>query len=114
MWRSRHRTGPCRILQGLPKVHSTSPTLAASTTWSVPSSTGVPLAAFAAFLVRNQQRLEALQLGKGGLRTVGYKPGKCFETPIEVYCFRFRSPETFHQGLELFALWSYNSESLDL
>ena len=70
--------------------------------------------AFAAFLVREQAKLEALELGKGGLRTVGYKPGKCFETPIEVYCFRFRSPETFHQGIELFALWSYNSESLDL
>ena len=61
----------------------------------------------------HQALLEALELGRGGMRTVGYKKGKCYDTPIEVYCFRFFSPEKLHQGLELFALWACNSESLD-
>ena len=69
--------------------------------------------AFAAFLVRNQKRLEAEELGRGGLRTVGYKAGKCYDTPIEVFCFRFFSPESLHQAIEYFALWAVNEESLD-
>ena len=70
--------------------------------------------AFAAFLVRKQILLERLEFGRGGVRTVGWKPGKVYDTPIEVYCFRFASPEKLHQAIELFALWAYNSESLDL
>ena len=68
--------------------------------------------AFAAFLVRNQNRLEALELGRGGLRTVGWKKSKLAELPIEVWCFKFRSPESLMAAMEYFALWAVNEETL--
>ena len=68
--------------------------------------------AFAAFLVRNQARLEALELGLGGLRTVGWKKTKLSEVPIEVWCFKFRTPECLMQAMEYFSLWAVNEESL--
>ena len=69
--------------------------------------------AFAAFLVRKQILLERLEYGRGGLRTVGWKKTKLAELPIEVFCFRFRSPECLHSAIELFALWAVNEEALD-
>ena len=70
--------------------------------------------AFAAFLVRNAISLERLELGKGGVRTVGWKKTKLAELPIECFCFKFRSPGTLMQAMELFALWVDNEEQLDL
>ena len=70
--------------------------------------------AFAAFLVRNAILLERMELGRGGVRTVGWKKRLCHDIPIEVFRFVFKSPEAMHQGLELFALWVANDEELDL
>ena len=70
--------------------------------------------AFAAFLVRHQVLLEQQGLGKGGLRTVGWKKTKLSELPIEMFCFKFRSPEALQQAIELFALWVCNNEELNL
>ena len=69
--------------------------------------------AFAAFLVRNQIMLENMKLGRGGMRVVSYKKGKCYDTPIEVYRFKFFSPESLHAALELFAVWVFNEEAID-
>ena len=69
--------------------------------------------AFASFLVRKAILLENLSLGKGGVRTVGWKKRKCHDIPIEVFRFVFRTPECLHQALELFALWVINEEVLD-
>ena len=69
--------------------------------------------AFAAFLVRKAILLENLQLGRGGVRTVGWKKRKCYDVPIEVFRFVFRSPECLHQAIELFALWNESEEVLD-
>ena len=69
--------------------------------------------AFAAFLVRKAILLENLELGRGGVRTVGWKKRKCHDIPIEVFRFVFRSPECLHQALELFAVWVINGEVLD-
>ena len=69
--------------------------------------------AFAAFLVRKQILLEQMNLGRGGMRTVGWKKTKLAELPIEVFCFRFRAPECLHAAIELFALWAVNEEALD-
>lgn len=70
--------------------------------------------AFAAFLVRKQVLLEQMELGRGGMRTVGWKKTKLCEVPIEVFCFKFRSPECLMSALELFALWVENEEELDV
>ena len=70
--------------------------------------------AFAAFLVRKQILLEQMQLGKGGLRTVGWKKTKLSELPIEMWRFKFKSPEALMVAMELFALWVENSEELNL
>ena len=69
--------------------------------------------AFASFLVRKAILLENLELGRGGVRTVGWKKRKCHDIPIEVFRFVFRSPECLHQAIELFALWNESEEVLD-
>ncbi len=70
--------------------------------------------AFSAFLVRKQKLLEQLELGRGGMRTVGWKKTKLVDVAIEVFCFRFRSPESLHSAIELFALWVDNKEDLSM
>ena len=70
--------------------------------------------AFAAFVVRQQILLEQLELGRGGIMTVGYRKTKLAELPIEMFRFRFKSPEKLQQALELFSLWVANDESLDV
>ena len=70
--------------------------------------------AFSAFVVRQQKLLEQFGCGKGGVRTVGYKKRKIEDVPIEVFCFKFVSPEMLHVAMELFAVWVDNSERLDL
>ena len=70
--------------------------------------------AFSAFVVRQQKLLEQFGCGKGGVRTVGYKKRKIEDVPIEVFCFKFVSPEKLHEAIELFALWNENNESLNL
>ena len=70
--------------------------------------------AFSAFVVRQQKLLEQFGCGKGGVRTVGYKKRKIEDVPIEVFCFKFVSPEKLHEAMELFAIWVDNSETLDL
>ena len=69
--------------------------------------------AFSAFVVRQQKLLEQFGCGKGGVRTVGYKKRKIEDVPIEVFCFKFVSPEKLHEAMELFALWVENSETLN-
>ena len=69
--------------------------------------------AFSAFVVRQQKLLEQFGCGKGGVRTVGYKKRKIEDVPIEVYCFRFVSPEKLHEAMELFALWVELNEPQD-
>ena len=69
--------------------------------------------AFAAFLVRNVILLERMELGRGGVRTVGWKKTKLAELPIECWRFVFRSPEAFMQAIELFAVWVENDETLN-
>jgi len=70
--------------------------------------------AFASFVVRQQSLLEGFNLGRGGLRTVGWKKTKLAELPIEVYKFRFNSPECLIQAMELFAVWVVNGERLSV
>ena len=70
--------------------------------------------AFASFVVRQQSMLEGMRLGRGGVRTVGWKKTKLAELPIEVFKFRFASPESLVAAMELFALWVVNGEQLDL
>ena len=70
--------------------------------------------AFAAFVVRTSSMLEGLGLGRGGLVTVGHKKSALCELPIEMFRFRFRSPECLMQALEYFALWNENGEQLDI
>ena len=69
--------------------------------------------AFAAFVVRNCITLERLELGRGGTVVVGHKKTLLCDMPIEMFRFRFKSPECLQQGLELFALWDFNGERLD-
>ena len=69
--------------------------------------------AFAAFVVRQSSLLEGLGLGRGGLVTVGHRKTLLSDVPIEMFRFRFRTPESLFQGLELFALWDANGEALD-
>lgn len=70
--------------------------------------------AFAAFVTRQHAILEGLALGTGGMRTVGYRKGKCYDTPIEIFQFIFKTPEALVSAIELFALWVVNEERLDL
>ena len=70
--------------------------------------------AFASFLVRKQKLLEQLELGRGGMRTVGWKKTKLVDVAIECFCFRFKTPESLHSAIELFALWINNQEVLDV
>ena len=70
--------------------------------------------AFAAFCVRNVILLEREELGRGGVRTVGWKKTKLADIPVEVFCFKFWSPEKLMQAMELYALWLDNSEELDV
>ena len=69
--------------------------------------------AFSAFVVRQQKLLEQFGCGKGGVRTVGYKKRKIEDVPIEVFCFKFVSPEKLHEAMELFALWVELNEPQD-
>jgi len=69
--------------------------------------------AFAAFLIRKQQLLERLELGRGGMATVGRRRGAIYDSPIEMFRFCFRSPECVQQAMELFALWAVNGEQLN-
>jgi hypothetical protein len=69
--------------------------------------------AFSAFVVRQQKLLEQFGCGKGGVRTVGYKKRKIEDVPIEVFCFKFVSPEKLHEAMELFALWVELKEPQD-
>ena len=70
--------------------------------------------AFASFVIRQQSRLEGLNLGRGGVRTVGWKKTKLAELPIEVFKFRFFDPESLVLAMELFAIWVDNGESLSV
>ena len=70
--------------------------------------------AFAAFCVRHQILMERLELGRGGLRTVGWKKTKLSDVPVEAWRFVFRSPEALMVAMELYALWISNNESLDV
>ena len=70
--------------------------------------------AFAAFVVRNAVMLERFGLGRGGNVVVGHKKTLLCEMPIEMFRFRFQTPEKLHQAIELFALWAANGESLDV
>jgi hypothetical protein len=70
--------------------------------------------AFSAFVVRQQKLLEQFGCGKGGVRTVGYKKRKIEDVPIEVFCFKFVSPEKLLEAVELFALWVENGEALNM
>jgi len=70
--------------------------------------------AFAAFCVRHAILMERLELGRGGVRTVGWKKTKLAEMPIEVWRFKFRSPEALMVAMELYALWVANDEELDV
>ena len=69
--------------------------------------------AFSAFVVRQQKLLEQFGCGKGGVRTVGYKKRKIEDVPIEVFCFKFVSPEKLHEALELFCMWVELNEPQD-
>ena len=70
--------------------------------------------AFAAFCVRQAILLERMELGRGGVRTVGWKKTKLSELPIEVWRFKFRSPEALMVAMELYSLWISNNEELDV
>ena len=70
--------------------------------------------AFASFVIRQQSMLEGLNLGRGGVRTVGWKKTKLAELPIEVFKFRFFDPESLVLAMELFAIWVDNGESLSV
>ena len=69
--------------------------------------------AFSAFVVRQQKLLEQFGCGRGGVRTVGYKKRKIEDVPIEVFCFKFVSPEKLHEALELFCMWVELNEPPD-
>ena len=69
--------------------------------------------AFAAFVLRNCSLLEGLGLGRGGTVVVGQVKKALYEMPLEMFRFRFRSPEAMMQGIELFALWVAGGEHLD-
>ena len=69
--------------------------------------------AFSAFVIRQQKLLEQFGCGKGGVRTVGHKKRKLEDIPIEVFCFKFVSPEKLHEAMELFALWVELNEPQD-
>ena len=62
--------------------------------------------AFAAFIVQRRRQLEAMELGRGGNITVGFRKTLTGDVPIEVFMFDFFCPENLHQGLELYALWA--------
>ena len=70
--------------------------------------------AFAAFCIRQAILLERMDLGRGGVRTVGWKKTKLADIPVEVFCFKFRTPETLMVAMEFYALWVSNNEKLDL
>lgn len=70
--------------------------------------------AFAAFCVRHAILLERLELGRGGVRTVGWKKTKLAELPIEVWRFKFRSPESLMVAMEIYAIWVSNNEELNV
>ena len=69
--------------------------------------------AFSAFVVRQQKLLEHFGCGRGGVRTVGYKKRKIEDVPIDVFCFKFVSPEKLHEALELFCMWVELNEPPD-
>jgi hypothetical protein len=69
--------------------------------------------AFASFVIRQQAVLERLELGRGGLRRVGWRKTLLCEVPIEVFCFHFKSPECLVQAMEIFACWVDGEERLD-
>jgi len=70
--------------------------------------------AFASFVIRCMAKLEALELGRGSLSTVGWKQTKLVSVPIEMYKFQFKDPECMHQAIELFVVWCNNGEQLDM
>ena len=69
---------------------------------------------FAAFIVRNSVLLERLGMGRGGNVVVGHKKTKLHDLPIEVFRFRFKTPELLQQAMELFAVWIECGETLDV
>ena len=69
---------------------------------------------FAAFVVRNSVLLEKLGMGRGGNVVVGHKKTKLHDLPIEVFRFRFKTPEFLQQAMELFAVWVESGEALDV
>ena len=62
-------------------------------------------AAFCAFLIARRKQLEDLGLGRGGNVTIGFRKTITGDLPIEVFRFKFITPEAMHQALELYALW---------
>lgn len=66
--------------------------------------------AFAAFLMRQRALLERLNLGHMGSRSMGERTTISRVIPIELFYFRFRSPESLHQAIELFCLWVTHGE----
>jgi hypothetical protein len=69
---------------------------------------------FAAFIVRNAVLLEKLGMGRGGNVVVGHKKTKFALLPIEMFRFRFKTPELLQQAMELFAVWIECGETLDV
>lgn len=61
--------------------------------------------AFAAFLVARWKVLEGMELGRGGPVQVGVRKTLTGELPVEVFRFKFRSPEALHCALEVYACW---------
>lgn len=68
--------------------------------------------AFAAFIVRECSYLETHGLGRGGIRTVGWRKTKIYELPIEVFCFQFDSVASARQAWDLFCEWVLNDEAI--
>ena len=66
--------------------------------------------AFSAFLMRQRALLERLNLGHMGSRQMGERTTISRVIPIELFYFRFRSPESLHQAIELFCLWVTQGE----
>ena len=70
--------------------------------------------AFSAFVVRNLRLLEELQLGRGGYAVVGHRKTLLADVPIELLRFRFKSTQCLQEALELFCVWVFNDEQLDV
>jgi hypothetical protein len=69
---------------------------------------------FAAFIVKNSVLLENLGMGRGGNVVVGHKKTKLHDLPMEVFRFRFKTPELLKQAIGIFLVWVENGETLDV